>query len=83
MIATVGLRLLGCGVKDEAYLLTTAVSLIAALTLPLAAAGPKGWFAALPPSAKLFLGNGVVIAITLGILLNGMLRAVLPARVER
>ena len=82
MIATVGLRLLGCGEKDEAYLLTTAVSLIAALTLPLAAAARKEWFAALPPSAKLFLGNGVVIAITLGILLNGMLRAVLPSRPE-
>ncbi|MEA2695017.1 MAG: hypothetical protein QOJ16_4404 [Acidobacteriota bacterium] len=83
MIATVGLRLLGCGTKDEAYLLTTAVSLIAALTLPLAAAAQKGWFAALPPSAKLFFGNGVVIAITLGILLNGVLRAVLPVRAER
>ncbi|HZF13637.1 MAG TPA: solute carrier family 23 protein [Thermoanaerobaculia bacterium] len=80
MIATVGLRLLGCGRKDEAYLLTTAISLMAALTLPLAATARKEWFAVLPPSAKLFLGNGVVIAITLGILLNGMLRAVLPAR---
>jgi len=82
MIATVGLRLLGCGAKDEAYLLTTAISLLFSLTLPLAATARKEWFAALPPSAKLFLGNGVVIAITLGILLNGVLRAVLPARAE-
>jgi xanthine/uracil permease len=82
MIATVGLRLLGCGEKDEAYLLTTAISLMLSLTLPLAATAHKEWFAALPPSAKLFLGNGVVIAITLGILLNGVLRAVLPGRVQ-
>src|SRR5436305_889515 len=79
MIATVGLRLLGCGKKDEAWLLTTAISLMAALTLPLAATAHKEWYAALPPSARLFLGYGVVIAITLGILLNAVLRAVLPA----
>jgi len=78
MIATVGLRLLGCGRKDEAYLLTTAITLIAALTLPLVATGQKEWYAALPPSAKLFLGNGVMIAVTLGILLNAILRSVLP-----
>ena len=69
---------MGCGPKDEAYLLTTAICLIFALTLPLAAAAHKDRFAALPPSAQLFLGNGVAIAITLGILLNGVLRAVLP-----
>jgi len=78
MIATAGLRLLGCGPKDEAYLLTTAITLVAALTLPSAAAAQKEWFAALPPTGKLFLGNAVVIAITLGILLNAVLRAVLP-----
>jgi len=77
MIATAGLRLLGCGPKDEAYLLTTAITLVAALTLPPAAAAQKEWFAALPPTGKLFLGNAVVIAITLGILLNALLRAVL------
>jgi xanthine/uracil permease len=77
MIATAGLRLLACGTKDEVYLVTTAVSLIAALTLPLAAGARKEWFDALPPTAKLFLGNGVVIAITLGILLNATLRAAL------
>jgi uracil-xanthine permease len=80
MIATAGLRLLGCGPKDEAYLLTTAITLVAALTLPPAAAAQKEWFAALPPTGKLFLGNAVVIAITLGILLNAVLRAVLPPR---
>jgi xanthine/uracil permease len=79
MIATAGLRLLGCGPKDEAYLLTTAITLVAALTLPPAAAAQKDWFAALPPTGKLFLGNAVVIAITLGILLNAVLRAVLPS----
>ena len=47
--------------------MTTAVSLIAALTLPLAAGAQKEWLASLSPTAQLFLGNGVVIAITLGI----------------
>jgi xanthine/uracil permease len=82
MIATVGLRLLGCGKQDEVFLLTTAISLTAALTLPLIAPAQKEWYASLPPSAKLFLGNGVVIAITLGILLNAVLRAVLPGDKE-
>jgi uracil-xanthine permease len=79
MIATAGLRLLSCGQKDEVYLVTTAVSLIAALTLPTAAGAQKEWFATLAPTSRLFLGNGVVIAITLGILLNAGLRAALPA----
>ena len=78
MIATVGLRLLSCGKQDEVFLLTTAISLTAALTLPLITPAQKEWYAALPPFAKLFLGNGVVIAITLGIILNAALRAVLP-----
>ena len=57
--------------------MTTAVSLIAALTLPLAAGAQKEWLASLSPTAQLFLGNGVVIAITLGIVLNAVLRAAL------
>ena len=77
MIATAGLRLLACGQKDEAFLVTTAVSLIAALTLPPAAGSQKEWLAALSPTARLFLSNGVVIAITLGIGLNAALRAAL------
>jgi len=83
MIATVGLRLLSCGVKDEAWLLTTAISLIAALTLPSVTAAQAEWYAALPPIAKLFLGNAVVIAITLGILLNAIFRAALPSRGQK
>jgi hypothetical protein len=43
------------------------------------AAADAAWFAALPPIAKLFLSNSVVLAITLGVLLNGILRAFLPA----
>jgi uracil permease len=78
MIATAGLRLLACGPKDDVYLLTTAITLAAALTLPAAAAAQKDWLAALPPTGRLFLGNAVVIAITLGILLNAALRAVMP-----
>lgn len=77
MIATAGLRLLACGEKDEAFLVTTAVSLIAALTLPLATGGQKEWLTSLSPTARLFLSNGVVIAITLGIILNAALRAAL------
>lgn len=82
MIATGGLRLLACGPKDEVHFMTTAISLIAALTLPLAAAGQKEWLASLSPTARLFLSNGVVIAIALGIVLNAALRAALgpPAR---
>lgn len=80
MIATAGLRLLACGEKDEVFLVTTAVSLIAALTLPLAAGAQKEWLETLAPTARLFLTNGVVIAITLGIVLNAALRSALPAR---
>jgi uracil-xanthine permease len=79
MIATVGLRLITCGTKDEAWLLTTAITLIAALTLPPVAMAQTAWYATLPPLARLFLGNAVVIAITLGILLNAVFRAVLPS----
>jgi uracil permease len=82
MIATAGLRLLACGEKDEVYLLTTAVTLVAALTLPLVAPARQAWFAALPPFAKLFLSNAVVIAIALGITLNAALRALLPRRAQ-
>mgnify|MGYP006205309889 CR=1 FL=1 len=78
MIATVGLRLIACGTRDEAWLLTTAITLIAALTLPPAVTAQTEWYGALPPLAKLFLGNSVVIAITLGILLNAVFRAALP-----
>ncbi len=80
MIATAGLRLLACGQKDEVFLVTTAISLIAALTLPLAAGGKKEWLTSLSPTAQLFLSNGVVIAITLGITLNAALRAALRPR---
>jgi xanthine/uracil permease len=58
--------------------LTTALTLIAALTIPLAAPQAADWFAALPPSARLFLSNSVVIATCLGIGLNATLRALLP-----
>jgi xanthine/uracil permease len=77
MIATAGLRLLASGPKDEAYFLTIALTLSAALTLPLAAPAQGVWFAGLPPLARLFLSNGVVIAITLGVTLNAVLRAAL------
>jgi xanthine/uracil permease len=78
MIATAGLKLLAFGEKDEVQALTTAFTLIAALTIPLAAPQVADWFAALPPSGKLFLSNSVVIATCLGIGLNATLRAMLP-----
>lgn len=77
MIAATGLRLLACGPKDDVYYLTTAVSLGTALTLPLVAPASKEWFATVPPLAKLMLSNGVVLAVTLGVTLNGLLGAVL------
>jgi len=77
MIAATGLRLLACGPKDDVYYLTTAVSLGIALTLPLFAPASKEWFATLPPLARLMLSNGVVLAVTLGVTLNGVLGAVL------
>src|SRR6185295_18620652 len=77
MIAATGLRLLACGPKDDTYYLTTAVSLGAALTLPLVAPASKEWFATVPPLARLMLSNGVVLAVTLGVTLNGALGAVL------
>ena len=80
MIATAGLRLLASGPKDEAYFLTTALTLMASLTLPLAAPAQAEWFATLPPLVRLFLSNGVVIAIALGVTLNGLLRAALDRR---
>jgi uracil-xanthine permease len=79
MIATVGLRLITCGTKDDSWLLTTAITLIAALTLHPVATAQAEWYGALPPLARLFLGNAVVIAITLGILLNAVFRAALPS----
>jgi len=78
MIATAGIQLLAAGEKDEAYFLTTSVTLIVALTLPLAAPAQGEWFATLPPSLRLILSNSVVLAVTLGITLNALLRAVLP-----
>jgi xanthine/uracil permease len=80
MIAATGLRLLATGEKDEVHYLTTAITLAAALTLPLAATANATWFAALPPLVRLLLSNGVVLAIVLGVSLNGLLRALLPAR---
>lgn len=79
MIAATGLRLLASGTKDEVYFLTVALTLAAALTLPLSAPAKAEWFATLPPLARLMLSNGVVLATTLGIGLNGVLRALLPA----
>jgi xanthine/uracil permease len=77
MIAATGLRLLACGAKDDVYYLTTAVTLGAALTLPLVAPAQKEWFATLPPLARLMLSNGVVLAVSLGVTLNGVLAALL------
>jgi uracil permease len=82
MIAAAGLRLLAHGRKDEVTHLVIAVALVPAVTLPLVAAADAAWFAALPPLAKLFLANSVVLAITLGVGLNGVLRAFLPERPE-
>ncbi|HEV8632295.1 MAG TPA: solute carrier family 23 protein [Thermoanaerobaculia bacterium] len=80
MIAATGLRLLACGEKDETFYLTTAVSLAGALTLPLVAPAQKEWFATLPPLVRLMLSNGVVLAITLGVTLNGTLGTLLRRR---
>ena len=80
MITVAGIRLLGAGTKDEAYLLTTAVALVAALTLPLAARSDPDWLAGLAPLTRLLLTNAVVIATVLGITLNAVLRAVLEDR---
>ena len=46
----------------------------------LAAPAQAAWFATLPPLIRLFLSNGVVIAIALGVTLNGVLRAALDRR---
>ena len=78
MITVAGIRLLGSGRKDEAYILTTAVALVAALTLPAAAGRDPQWLGSLAPLARLLLTNAVVIATLLAIALNGVLRAVLP-----
>jgi NCS2 family nucleobase:cation symporter-2 len=77
MIAVAGLRLLACGPRDDVYYLTTALGLGAALTLPLVAPTQKEWFATLPPLGRLMLSNGVVLAVSLGVTLNGVLGALL------
>jgi len=77
MIAATGLRLLASGRPNEVSYLTTAITLAAALTLPLAAPARTDWFATLPPLARLILSNGVVLAILLGVMLNALLGAVL------
>ena len=79
MITVAGIRLLGSGKKDEAYLLTTAVALVAALTLPLAAGRDPEWLASRAPLTRLLLTNAVVIATVLAISLNATLRAALPS----
>ncbi len=80
MIAVAGVRLLSIGEKDEVYMLTTAIALIAAVTLPAAVGGNREWLGGLAPFTRLLLSNAVVIATILGISLNAVLRAVLPAR---
>lgn len=80
MIAATGLRLLGTARSNEVTYLTTAITLAASLTLPLAAPAKADWFATLPPLARLILSNGVVLAILLGITLNAVLGAVLRPR---
>jgi xanthine/uracil permease len=82
MIATAGLRLLASGPRDEVYYLTTALGLAAALTLPLVAPAQKEWFTALPPLGRLMLSNGVVLAVTLGVGLNGILGALLRRQAQ-
>lgn len=76
MIAVAGLRLLFAGEKDEAWTLTTALTLSAALALPVAAAG-SAWLKDQSDLVRLFMTNGVVIATVLGILLNFILRKAL------
>ena len=76
MIAVAGLRLLVAGEKDEAWTLTTALTLSAALALPAAAAG-SAWLNDQGELVRLFLTNGVVIATVLGISLNFILRKAL------
>ncbi len=78
MITVAGIRLLSSGRKDEAYILTTAVSLAAALTLPQAAGRDPEWLASVAPITRLLLTNAVVIATVLAVTLNATLRAVLP-----
>jgi xanthine/uracil permease len=80
MITVAGIRLLGSGAKDEAYILTTAVSLVAALTLPLAAGRDAEWLAGLAPITRLLLTNAVVVATVLAISLNAALSAALADR---
>ncbi|HVS03262.1 MAG TPA: solute carrier family 23 protein [Thermoanaerobaculia bacterium] len=80
MIAVAGVRLLACGVKDEAWLLTTALTLAVALTVPVVAPAQGEWFAGLHPFARLFLGNAVVLATVLAVGLNALLRTTLAPR---
>ena len=51
--------------------------------IPRPIVGKKEWLASLSPTAQLFLSNGVVIAITLGIILNATLRAALRTPLDR
>lgn len=80
MIAVAGLRLLSAGARGEGAALTTAITLVAALTLPLVAPAQAEWFSTLPPLARLMLSNSVVLAITLGVSLNGLLGWLLRPR---
>ena len=77
MITVAGIRLLAAGVKDETYLFTTAITLIAALTIPTAVRSNAAWFDSLSPFPRLLTSNPVVIATVLGIGLNGLLGVVL------
>jgi xanthine/uracil permease len=83
MIVVAGLRLLNTGPKGDVWMLTTAFTLVPALTLPLAAAAHADWLATQSPTVKLFLGNPVVLAVCLAVSLNALLGWALAATPER
>ncbi|MFB6187142.1 MAG: solute carrier family 23 protein, partial [Halobacteriaceae archaeon] len=81
MIAVSGVQTISHAERSDANLLTAALTLGVALTLPGLASGAK-WIQAVPSSATIFLTNGIVIAVVFGIILNLIMTLVLEPYVE-
>lgn len=76
MIAVSGIRLIASAERTDANLLTAALTLATALTLPGLVSGTD-WVQTLPNGAEVFVTNAIVLAVVFGIVLNLVIGRVL------
>ena len=69
MIAVAGIRTIAQSERTEANMLTAALTIAIALTLPSAASGSK-WVNALPSGLEVFVSSGIVLSVVVGAVLN-------------